>query len=724
MGAPSAIALRRRLLASVAWLVLAGPAVAAPDTADAPENERPAGSDASTDSARTLDRVLVTGQREKRYVARDTTGAGLSDVPLREVPQSVQVITRDVIDDQGALSLAELLSNNVASASASLARSIPFSTGSTQVRGQDVAIFRDGLRDIDYSDIDTSALANVAGVEILKGPAGLLYGSGGPGGVINLLTKRPTDTFQAQASATVGQRDTRIANADVSIPLATGLGIRVTGEHEQSDHFVRFGEIDRRNFSGVLAYDNGALEVLVRYENLANRDDGAATRVGLPTIGTLTDRDRLRIDRSTYLGEPGLDFQHSFGDIVFAQAGYRVNDAFRIVAAARRTTVNFEQAEIRTLGQVDLDTGLVVRTRARELDLAEDQSNARVFGALDVSTGAVTHELVAGIEQFDIDLDIDNRAISNDQIPAINVLQPQYLPDGTVFVRGPASISTSSDRTRELFVHDVARYGDLAVTGAIRRSRTDFRSNFADPARLDQTLYQLGATYALTETASVFAGTTTGFDANSDIATTQSQTGERFDPEFFRQTEVGFKTELMADVTGTVSVFQLDRDDILVADPVDPDFLIQVGAERTRGIEADLVWLPSAALAVRGGYAFLDAEITRDTDDALIGNRRPGVPRHQINAFGTYTVQSGVMRGFQLGIGATHSGSSYAAITNTVEQPGHTVVNLSASFPFRHIRLDAFLTNALDDTYFIARNNSVVNPGEPRLFTLRATARF
>jgi iron complex outermembrane receptor protein len=676
------------------------------------------------DRARTLDSVLVTGQRKERYIARETIGAGLSSVPLREVPQSVQVIGRDLIDDQGALSLAELLGNNVASASASLARSIPFSTGSTQVRGQDVAIFRDGLRDIDYSDIDTSALNNVAGVEILKGPSGLLYGSGGPGGVINLLTKRPTETFQAQASATVGQRGTRIANGDLSIPLATGLGIRVTGEHEQSDHFVRFGEIDRRNFSGVLAYDNDALDVLVRYENLSNRDDGAATRVGLPTTGTLTDRDRLSIDRSTYLGEPALDFQRSFGDIVFAQVGYQVNDAIRVVAAARRTAVNFEQAEIRTLGLVDLDSGLVARTRARELDLSEDQNNARVFGAFDFATGAVTHELIAGVEQFDFDLYVDNRAISNDQIPAINVRDPQYLPDGTVFVRGPASISTSSDRTRELFVHDVARVGDLTITGAVRRSRTDFESNFADPARLDQTLYQLGATYALTEAASIFAGTSTGFDANSDIATTQSQTGERFDPEFFRQTEFGFKTKLMADVTGTVSIFQLDRDDILVADPVDPDFLIQVGAERTRGIETELVWLPSPALALRGGYAYLDAQITRDTDDTLVGNRRPGVPRHHVNAFGTYTVQSGPVRGLQFGLGATRAGAAYAAVTNTIEQPGHTVVNLSASYPFRHVRLDAFLTNALDETYFIARNNSVVNPGEPRLFTLRATARF
>ena len=105
------------------------------------------------------------------------------------------MLTRDLIDDQGVLSFSELL-NNVAGSSNSLGRSTPFGTATTQIRGQDVLLYRDGLRDVDYSDIDNSALNNVERVEVLKGAAGLISGTGGAGGIINIITKRPTDFAQ------------------------------------------------------------------------------------------------------------------------------------------------------------------------------------------------------------------------------------------------------------------------------------------------------------------------------------------------------------------------------------------------------------------------------------------------------------------------------------------------------------------------------------------------
>ena len=264
------------------------------------------------DDPEATDTIVVKGTRIiESYDADETTVFGYAAIDVAEVPQSVQVLTRAFIDDTGALSIGQLL-QNVPGASNTLGRTTPFGTTSLQLRGQDAAIFRDGLRDVDFSDVDQSALNNVARIDVLKGPAGLIFGTGGPGGIVNVVTKRPTEEFAAVAQITLGERDTKILAADVSVPLGRGFGLRVTGEAERLDGFVDFAETERDNYSGVLAFDDGGpFTAALIYESFENRDDDAMTRVGLPTSGTITDTDAVRIDRSTYLGEPASDFTDS-----------------------------------------------------------------------------------------------------------------------------------------------------------------------------------------------------------------------------------------------------------------------------------------------------------------------------------------------------------------------------------------------------------------------------
>ena len=664
--------------------------------------------------------IIVTGERTGTYAADEATSFGYAATSILETPQSLQVITRDLIRDQGALSLAELF-NNVAGASNSLGRSTPFGTSSTQIRGQDVSIFRDGLRDVDFSDIDSSALSNVERVEVLKGPAGLVFGTGGPGGVVNIITKRPTEALAAEVTATLGTRDTKILSGDVSVPLGGGFGIRVTGEIERSDSFIDFSEVERDNFAGVLAYDTGPFRASARYERHANRDDQAMTRVGLPTIGTITRRDVVEIDRARYLGEPGFDFTRSFGDQASLFAAYDISERLTLQAAGRRTTVNFEQADVRTLGQLNPATLTVPRSRARVLDLESEQYNARALATLKLPTGALTQEITVGYEYFHQDLAFTNRNVVPSAIAPISVVAPVYLPAGALQARlgAPVPFAQVTD-THEVFAQGVARLGGLTVTGALRH----IWSAFDATDRLENTVYQIGAAYALTDRVSVFAGANSGFNANADIAADRSRTGARFDPESYRQVEAGVKTNLLAGVTATLAVFRLTRQNILVTDPDDAAFLIQAGRERSQGFEADATWAASDALTLRGGYAYLDAEIVADTNAARVGRRKPGAPRHQFNAFGSYSVQGGALAGLRLGAGVVHSGETFASISNLAVRPAYTVANLTASYGFDRFRIDGIVTNAFDERYFIARNEAQVNAGEPRLFTVRLTAAF
>lgn len=671
----------------------------------------------------TAENIIVTGARDAAdYSEEETETFGYAPVKLTEVPQSVQILNRTFIDDSGALSIGELM-QNVPGASNALSRTVPFGTGSLLVRGQDVAIFRDGLRDIDFSDIDQSALNNVERIDVLKGPAGLVYGTGGPGGVVNIITKRPLDRFAAETRLTVGDRDTFIISGDVSVPFGAGFGVRVTAEIERSDSFINFSEVERDNFSGVIAFDRGGpFTAAVTYENFANRDDNAMTRVGLPTRGTIIDRDIVVIDRNTYLGEPSFDFTDSYGTMASAYFRYELNDAVALTAAARRTTVHFDQAEVRTLGTLDPVTLTVPRSRARQLFLDEDQYNARAFLSANLQTGPVSHDVTIGYEYFDFFLFVDNRNVPGSQVGPISVVNPVYRKEP--FTPGAPSVFTETNRSHEIFVQDVARIGPVTVTGALRQVWTDFEDSFGLDSSLDQTLYQLGATWEFFPGASIFGGYNTGFNANSGIAAASNRTGDPFDPETYRQFEAGIKTDALAGVTATLALFDLTRRGILVTDPVDAAFLIQVGEERSRGIEADVVWAPVRELSVRAGYLYLDSEVTRDTDPTRLGNQRPGAARHRANVFGSYTFLTGPLTNLRLSAGATYVGEAFASLGNTIVRPDYALVDLGASYTLGRVRLDAFLSNTFDEEYFIARNDATVNVGEPRLFRVRATVSF
>ena len=664
--------------------------------------------------------VVVTGTRASSVYTVDTTGSfGPSTLTLLEVPQSIQVLTRDLINDQGVLSLAELL-NNVAGASNSISRSTPFGTATTQVRGQDVLIYRDGLRDVDFSDIDSSALNNVERVDVLKGAAGLNYGSGGPGGVLNIVTKRPLAKLYGEVKLTLGERDTKILATDVSVPVGNGFGFRATGEIERSDSFIQFSQIERDNFGLVLGYDNGPLRGAARYEYQSNRDDNAMTRIGLPVFGTIVPSVGGPIDRSLYLGEPSFDRTNTFGSQASLFLAYDLSNLLSVEAAARRATVNFEQNDIRTLGALNPTTLRVGRTRGRMLDLDSTQTNARILGKFSIPGTLGNSEFAVGYEFFRQDLNFVNRNLPNAAIPAISVVAPTYLAGGLQALLGPDVPFAQLSDTHEFFSQGVFRVNKATITGALRH----IRSEFDRTSKLENTVYQLGASYAVTDNISAFVGANSGFNANADIAASRNRLGVRFEPEEFRQIETGIKSSLFSGITATAALFSLTRDNILVTDPLDAAFLIQGGRERSNGGEIDVVWEPSRSLMLRGGYAYLNSKIIDDANVARIGLRKPNAPEHQFNLYAAYTFQAGALENLRLSAGVVYSGSTFAAITNTIKRPEYTIANLNASYKVGRYRFDAIASNVFDETYFLARNNAQVNAGEPRQLLFRISTRL
>ena len=405
-----------------------------------------------------------------------------------------------------------------------------------------------------------------------------------------------------------------------------------------------------------------------------------------------------------------------------AHLAYEINESLRVEGAARRVFVVFDQAEVRTLGPLDLETLTVPRSRARELELAEDQINLRGLVDARFATGPVAHDLTVGYERFEFDVFVANRSVPGDAVTPISVTAPVYsetpLPLGAPFV------FTIGRNTHEVFAQDVARFGGTTVTAAVRHIEADFGDSFGVDEALTETLGQLGAAYALTDAVSIFAGYASGFDANAGLATERSRTGARFDPETYGQVEIGLKTGDWRGVTATASVFELTGEDILVTDPQDAAFLVQVGEERSRGFEADVLWSPIDALALRAGYLYLDAEVTEDTDPLRVGRIRPGAPEHRANLFAAYTIPAGLLAALTLTGTVTYNGEAFASVDNDLVQSDYALLDLGASYTIGRVRLDAFASNVTDERYFTARNELTVNPGDSRLVRVRAAIAF
>jgi iron complex outermembrane recepter protein len=228
----------------------------------------------------------------------------------------------------------------------------------------------------------------------------------------------------------------------------------------------------------------------------------------------------------------------------------------------------------------------------------------------------------------------------------------------------------------------------------------------------------------VTSDLSIFAGYSTGFDANDVIGRTTLRAGQSFEPEFFEQFEAGIKTKQFFGVTATLSGFVLNRKNLLLPDPLDSSFSVQVGAQRTQGFEADVLINPLEGLNIRLGYAFLDSEVTEDANLAQIGRLQPNTPRHTLNGFASYLIGSGVLKNLQLGAGFVFVDKVFASLSNLNERPSFATAQFNLAYTLGRIRFDATLANAFDERFFIPRNENTVSPGEPRQFTLRASVAF
>lgn len=641
-----------------------------------------------------------------------------SGIPIGRLPQSVQIIGADDIIEQGARSVGDLL-RNVPSANAGFSRVGSYQSFSLKVRGFLADQMRNGIRQRYYEDVDASALSNIERVEVLKGPSGVLYGQSAIGGIISIVTKRPQNDEAVSFAGTIGNYRQKMLTVDLTGGLAPGLSVRVTGEVERSGTFVDFQDLNRLNGAFSLRYapsDRVTANLVAEYVERKTK-----RYPGLPVKGTVESNGAGLLARSLNLGEPAVDWLNANAPLVQAWVDFALSDSWSITPRIQYQEFNSGFMQIRLRApQTDLTT---INRNGR----TGKEDDSYTIGQLDLSggfrTGPFRHRILLGYEYDRERSRFTQFNLTN--VTPISTLAPIYAYNGT-----PPARSFAFDQIYNIDGNALTFQDQIDLTerwnliGAVRHSwikasTRDVNGPFFDTSKVQSTIWQIGSSYKLSDAVSVYAGYNTGFDIESS-AGARAADGKPLRPEDSNQSEIGLRFKSGA-LRGSLSAFEIKRVNALTTDPVNPDFSINVGAQRVRGVEIEGSWQPLGWWTLHAGYAYLASKITRSNDGDQ-GLRIGDVPKHSLTARTEIAIP-----GTQLTLrgGFNHVGDRLLVNGSSTTLPSYTLLDLGAGYQFEPFSLDVSVGNLLDERYFTASGNSfAVIPGDPRTISVRLGVNF
>ena len=673
-----------------------------------------------------LPRVTVIGEHESEgYLAERSRTAMKTDTALIDVPQSVSVVTRDLIQDQSMQSLADV------------ARYVP-GAGMAQGEGnRDTIILRgnsstadffvDGVRDdVEYF----RDLYNVDRIEALKGPNAMIFGRGGAGGVINRVTRQANWDSVREVSLQGGSWDNRRATFDVGAGVNDSVALRVTGMYEDSGSYRDGVELERQGINPTAAFRLGEdTELRLSYEYFDY--DRVADR-GIPS---LTDDDIATVDRpfdtdeSTFFGDPANSPTQATVNLAAVVLDHAFNDNLRIRNRTLYADYDKFYQNVFAGGAVDT-TGNVSLSAYNNEQLRENFFNQTDL-TFSFATGSVGHEFLAGVEIGEQVTDNQRMTGTFDGAPSLVV--PASDPTVSVPVVFAPTSGDNDNHGRAtiaaVYVQDQIQFSPQwsAVLGlrydSFDMDFTDHRGEGTNFRTSDDLLSPRGGLiYRPVENLSLYTSYSMTYvpRAGAQLASL-SPTNEVFDPEEFENVEVGAKWDLRPGLSLTAAVFQLDRTNVVIPTNT-PGESILVDGQRTKGVELGISGQFSDRWSIQGGYAYQDGELFEEVANVPGGTTLAQLPEHVASLWNKYQLS----QAWSVGLGLIHQTEMFAAADNAVELPDFTRVDAGVFFePNQNLRLQLNVENLLDETYYPnAHNNNNITPGSPLAVRAGVTARF
>ncbi|HEU4516636.1 MAG TPA: TonB-dependent siderophore receptor [Steroidobacteraceae bacterium] len=679
--------------------------------------------DAAAEAPTPLPKVTVVGEHESEgYRINSSRSATKTDTALVDVPQSVSVVTRDLIQDQSMQSLMDV------------ARYVP-GAGMAQGEGNRDAIilrgnsstsdfFLDGVRDdVEYF----RDLYNLDRVEILKGPNAMIFGRGGAGGVVNRVSRQANWQPVREVSLQGGAWDNMRATFDFGDAVSEGFAARVTGVYEDSESYRDGFELERKGINPTVALAIGESTVLrmsyeyYDYDRVADR--------GIPSLAAPTVVDRpFRTDESTFFGDP--DQSPTYATV--NQGSITIDHAFNDNVNLRNRTVYADYDKfyqnVYAGGAVDPATNLVPLAAYNNQQLRENFFNQTDL-TFSAQTGSVGHEFLVGMElgeQTTDNLRMTGLFNGTDAAFLVSAEDPMVSVPVTFAPTETDNTNHGTATIAAIYVQDQVQLSQnwLAVVGLrYDNFEMDFRDRRGAGLDLETSDDLLsprgGLIYKPAENLSLYASYSMTYVPRSGAQLASlALTNEALDPEEFENIEVGAKWDLNPSLALTAAVFQLDRKNVAIPDPNDPTVSILVDGQRTEGIELGASGQVSESWSIQGGYAYQDGHLT----DRLGGTTLAQLPKHVASLWNRYDFTPA----WGVGLGVVYQTEMFAAADNLVELPGFTRVDAGVFYtPNERLRMQLNVENLFDEEYYPnAHNNNNITPGSPPAVRASVIASF
>lgn len=661
--------------------------------------------------------VVADGSQQNAtsgYQPLSSSTATLTSMPLLDIPQVVNTVSDQVLQDQHVTTLDEALYN--------VANVVQTNTlGGTQDaftrRGfganRDGSIMTNGLRTV----LPRSFNAAAERVEVLKGPASTLYGILDPGGLINVVTKRPEKTFGGSISATSTSFGGGSGQFDVTGPIeGTRLAYRVIGEYQNEDYWRSFGKEKSSFIAPSLTWFGDRATVNVAY---SHRD--YSTPFDRGTIFDLNTKKAVNVDRKTRFDEP-FNITDGYSDLAQLNAEYRLNEAWtaRFDYSYSQDHYNDNQARVMAY---DSATGDLTRRVDATHGSTQKMHSTRADLQGDVVIGGFYNEILSGIAYENYDL-LRTDMIRCKNTKGFNIYNPVY---GTVDKCTSVSASDSDQRIQQesyaAYVQDALYLNDswIAVAGVRYQYYTQYAGkgrpfNVNTDSSDQKWTPKFGLVYKLTPTISLFGNVAQSFMPQSSIA---SYIGN-LPPEESTSYELGAKFELFSGVTANIALFDIDKRNVLYNETVGDETIAKTaGKVRSRGVEMDVAGSLTDNLSIIASYGYTDAKVLDDPDYA--GKPMPNVPKHTGSLYMTYDVHN-VYAGNTLTLGAGGHAVSKRSATNGADYylPGYGVADAFAAYKMKlqyPVTLQVNVKNLFDKTYYtssVGTNNLGNQIGDPR----------
>ena len=715
-----------------------------------------------------LPTVDVMGRREQSYKNSVSFVGTKTATALKDVPQSIAYVTKELILDQGAITVNDVVRNMSGVNPYSFYNDFSI-RGFRSLGNRNSGNLVNGMR-TQTSLWRQSSLANIERVEVIKGPASALFGNAAPGGVINRVTKKPLDVARQSVTLTTGSFGTTRAYTDLTGPLndKKTLLYRLNLGYENTDGF--------RDLQGLTSYivapsftyrasEKTQLNIDMTYVNHQGKLDRGVAVFG---DGSLFSRpiSATQSAANDYLRENSVNLSFALSHRL-AQ-GLLFNSTY-LFSSYDEDLLEHSQdnAFVKKADGKDNPSLVLMRVTQRQRHFRNNNFNN--YLTWDVTTGAMKHKLLVGYDHFNTrllpgssyieaggyllrnggtaktfnvkkssDYLLDENKNPRTNVPAfdLNSSAGNRYQDISKYIYESKDVKPSDQYTNGVYLQEQLTWHKLQLLlGARMEWFTDVTQNKnGSESKTHQHAFtpRVGLVYSVVPSTNVYATWIRGFEPQSVAVQSNPGSGGPFDPVESELWEMGAKGEyLNKRLSVTTALFSLRQKNTLYNAGVSgqPDLMVPIGEELSRGVEFDVSGRILPYWSIMANYAFNVAEISKAPEGTKDLNlQRPGTPRHSANLWTKFIVPAGMLRNLGIGVGLNGVSERKGQVgrrENVVSYPGYALLNLALYYKVQEVQIQVNLNNALNKQYYISGYDRLRSfPGAPRNINLTINYRF